>query len=108
MKKRLRKKLHKKEFAEFGFPIWFRFTPGLTEEESDRFIDQFIDELIGANGLLFGGGGNGNEWNGVVAVAGRGSGHEEHRELVGAWFGSQSAVAVHRVGDLQDVWYGFV
>src|SRR5438132_13115934 len=107
MRKRLRKKLHQGEFAEYGFSIWFRFNQELTEEESDRLMDRFLDELIEANRLQFGGGGNGKEWDGVVALAGRGSAREEHRQLVSDWLESQSAIAEFRIGDLQDVWYGF-
>ena len=107
MRKRLRKKLHRKEFAEYGFSIWLRFNKGLAEQESDRFIDRFLAELIEANGLQFGGGGNRNEWEGVVAKAGRGSASEAHRQLVRDWLGSRSAIAEYQIGELQDVWYGF-
>ena len=107
MKKRLRKKLRRGEFAEYGFSIWFRFDRGLAEQEWDRLIDRFLDELIEANGLQFGGGSSGNEWDGVVALAVRGSASEGHRQLVGGWLESQSAIAEFRIGDLQDVWYGF-
>jgi uncharacterized protein YggL (DUF469 family) len=107
MRKRLRKKLHKKEFTQYGFSIWLRFKIGFSEEESDRLMDRFLDELIEANGLQFGGGGNGHEWEGVVAVAGRGSAKQTHRQLVSDWLGSQPAIVEFQIGDLQDVWYGF-
>src|SRR5207244_12648965 len=81
MKKRLRKKLRKGEFAEYGFSIWFRFDTVLAEEESDLLMDRFLDELIEANRLQFGGGGDGKEWDGGVGLAGRGSAGEEHRQL---------------------------
>ncbi len=108
MRKRLRKKLHKGEFAEYGFSIWFRFHQGLAEAESSELIDRFLDELIETNGLQFGGGGNEMEWDGVVAMAGRGSTSEEHRQMLGGWLGKQSAIAEYRIGHLQDVWYGFL
>ena len=42
MKKRLRKKLHKGEFKEIGFPINCAFKEGLDEADFDKFIDDFI------------------------------------------------------------------
>jgi uncharacterized protein YggL (DUF469 family) len=70
------------------FPSGSALAMDLLKDESDRFMDRFLDELIEANGLQFGGGTSGNEWDGIAAVAGRGSAREEHRQLVRDWLGS--------------------
>lgn len=104
MRKRLRKKLHKNEFQEMGFEVQFRMPSDLTESDFDDLIDLFIEEAIEANGLSFGGGG-GDEWSGFVALDGRGSTTDEHREKVGQWLESRPQILEWHVGPFVDAWY---
>ena len=57
MKKRLRKKLHKGEFQEFGFNLEFDLKE-TNDEDFDKFLDDFIRDAIEGNGLECGGGGH--------------------------------------------------
>ncbi len=104
MKKRVRKKLHLKEFAEYGFLVSFRFRDGVADREVDRFVDDFID-LLETNQLQFGGGGD-REWEGFICLAGRGSATDQHRELVADWFKTRPLLSNSNVGELRDAWYG--
>ncbi|MDI6794914.1 MAG: YggL family protein [bacterium] len=106
MRKRLRKKLHKGEFQEMGFEVQFRMTPVLTDQDFDAFIDLFIEEAIEANGLSFGGGGSRDDWSGFVALDGRGSITDEHRDKVEQWFENQPQILLDwHVGPFVDAWY---
>ena len=71
MKKRLRKKLHRGEFQEFGFCVSFDLVPGLAVEERNQVLDEFID-MIEKHGLQFGGGGR-DTWEGFVGLHSRGT-----------------------------------
>jgi uncharacterized protein YggL (DUF469 family) len=48
MRKRLRRKKHLGEFRQFGFSVACRFRKGLSREEFDRFVDDFIADAIEA------------------------------------------------------------
>lgn len=58
MKKRLRKKLKKGEFKEFGFHIKIIIDPNLNKVKIDDVTWDFIINAIEANDLMFGGGGD--------------------------------------------------
>jgi uncharacterized protein len=104
MKKRLRKKLYVGEFKEMGFYVRFRLAENLSEEDLNAFLDQFLNEVIEAHGLYFGGGGH-REWQGFVGLNRRGSATEEHRNQVDSWLGSHPQVQDRELSDLRDVWY---
>lgn len=104
MKKRLRKKLHVREFKEMGFSVRFRIAEEVDEGGMSTLIDVFLSE-VETNGLGFGGGGN-HEWEGFIAMMERGSTTEEHRTLVGNWLSANPNVVEHEVGPLEDAWYG--
>lgn len=104
MKKRLRKKLHKGEFKEMGFYVRFRLPQDIGEEDLDNFLDQFFKEALESRGLGFGGSGY-HEWDGFVAVDGRGSVTEEQRQEVENWFRNHPRVLEYEVSDLRDAWY---
>ena len=87
VKKRLRKKKRVGEFQEFGFGAGFRFSDQLSMETRNNLLNRFIEDAIEGNGLQFGGGGDGNEWNGFITVnRSRGSTLERHRQAVENWF----------------------
>jgi uncharacterized protein YggL (DUF469 family) len=58
MKKRLRKKLHIKEFAEYGIEFEMIVTSPIKEEAFNSLIEQFIENFVERNGLFCGGGWN--------------------------------------------------
>lgn len=104
MKKRLRKKLCKGEYKEMGFYVRFSLAEDMSEADLEAFLDLFFTEALESRGLGFGGGGN-HEWEGFVAVDGRGSVSEEQRQEVESWLANQPRVRSHEVSDLRDAWY---
>lgn len=43
--RRLRKKMHIDEFQELGFSVAWRFPEGTSEEQIDKTVDDFINEV---------------------------------------------------------------
>jgi hypothetical protein len=105
MKKRIRKRLHKGEFQEFGFRVLVKMKEGLTSEAREAFLDEFILQAIEAKGLLFGGGTDERELSGFVTQADRGSATDAHRRGVGAWLQNRLEVIEVEIGNLVDAWY---
>ena len=58
MKKRLRKKLHIKDFAEYGIEFDMIVTSAITEKAFDSLMEQFVVDFVEKNGLFCGGGWN--------------------------------------------------
>jgi uncharacterized protein len=106
MRKRLRKKLRKGEFKEFGCEVHFSLNPELDDPERESFIDAFLIEAMEARGLGFGGGGE-LDWSGYVSLLGRrGSVSESDRASIDRWLRARPEVVAHEVGPLTDAWYG--
>lgn len=106
LKKRLRKKYHVGEFQELGFEIFTKLKFKLSENEFDKFVDDFIEE-IGANKLLFGGGGR-EAWEGFITSAKRfSSPTEEQRNKIGQWLKNRAEVEDVKIGELKDGWHGW-
>jgi uncharacterized protein YggL (DUF469 family) len=107
MRKRLRKKKRIGEFHEFGFKAGFRFSDQLTNSARNNLLNRFIEDAIEKNGLQYGGGGDGNEWNGFVVLnKPRGSTHERHRQEIENWFINEAEVKEYYLTDMFDAWYG--
>ena len=103
MKKRLRKKLGLGEFREEGFEVRFRFSEDLSPEGRNQLLDDFLDQAIVDNGLLFVGGGD-TTWEGFVAVEEEGGTVTgEQRERVAAWLAGQTGILDAVVGPLMEV-----
>lgn len=101
--KRFRKKFHRGEFKEFGFALSFDFE--LNNKDRNDLLDKFIHEAIEANGLVFGGGGGNNTWEGFVTLdADRGSVSEIQREKVIGWLSKNSMIRQYEVSFLRDAW----
>ena len=90
--RRLRKKLCVDEFQELE---------GLSEEDADKFVDEFLRDGIDGNGLGYVGG----EDYGFVCLAKRGSVNEEQRAAVEAWLKGRDELEKFELSPLQDVWY---
>lgn len=44
--RRLRKKMHIDEFQELGFSVAWRFPEGTSEEQIDKTVDDFINDVM--------------------------------------------------------------
>ncbi|MGI9277091.1 MAG: 50S ribosome-binding protein YggL [Endozoicomonas sp.] len=101
--KRLRKKLYLEEFKVLGFEIDLKFVDSASEEDLDKFFDEFLKKAIEANDLVFGGGGTKEGFSGFIVPAGRyDSSTEEHRKLVSDWLGKSDLLESHETGELID------
>ena len=58
MKKRLRKKLHIKEFAEYGIEFEMIVTSPIKEEVFNSMMEQFVENFVERNEFVCGGGWN--------------------------------------------------
>lgn len=99
--RRLRKKLCVDEFQELGFELFITYREDLDEAAEDAFMQQFLQQAIEGNGLMF----IGCDEFGMVCLGKRGSVSEEQRAQVEAWLQSRSELASYRVGALADAWY---
>ena len=107
MKKRLRKKLHLREFTEYGVQADIKVLSDLTEEKFDRLIwEGFVEEFVEGNDLYCGGAWSssnktgdffietGMEFRKAEAIAGKlkewfeakGLRHELKTEIRNAWY----------------------
>jgi uncharacterized protein YggL (DUF469 family) len=106
MKRRLRKKRFRGEFAVFGFACRFRLQPPLTAEEADRFGDEFMAHME-KHDLAFSGGCGTAEWNGIIRHRNpRCSATQAHREVISAWLHPRPNVRQAKIGRLTDLNYG--
>jgi len=104
MRKRLRKKLRRREFRELGFTLGFHIPSIWTDDSRDQFIYSFLDNCVEPLGLGFLGSGQ-YEWTGFLRMLDRGSVTAGHREAVIEWLRSHDAITAVRAGPLIDAWY---
>ncbi|MTW09294.1 DUF469 family protein [Pseudoduganella eburnea] len=105
-----KRQLKKKYLGEFK-ELCFLFDAKLTNPlgtDWETFVDRFLAEVIEANGLAFGGGGDGKEFSGFVGAYKRyGKVEDSHRTLVREWLEKQSQLTDVNVGELRDAWHGW-
>jgi uncharacterized protein len=102
MKRRLRKKKHLGEFAEWGRQLVIMRN---RKDGFDEFLDTFIEEAIELNRCYCGGGGKENKLD-VVVELGRHSDEPNARlKRITAWLDSRSDVESWRVGEEFDIWH---
>ena len=106
MRKRLRKKLHLREFTQLAFLAKARVNPSLSEAAHDALLDRFILEAIERNDLHCGGGSGPEEWDLIVCANGRRSSSEADRQRVRAWLEGQGDLSSIFIGPLADAWNG--
>lgn len=105
MRKRLRKKLRRGEFAELGFEVAIQLHEELDEPSFNRFLDDLID-LVERYNLGIGGGGGPKRVSYIVGVLrGRGSVAPEQRDAVLEWLEGRGEVERVEASDLFDLWY---
>ena len=103
MRKRLRKKKHLGEFAEWGIPIAIRRN---RKEDFDRFLDDFIGQAVEGNDCYFGGGGNEDRLEGVIELGKKSNNPEDRMKKVIEWIEAREDVKKYAAGKLTDLWYG--
>lgn len=107
LKRRLRKKYHLGEFQELGFELFTALKPDLSEEDFDKFLDDFIEE-IERNKLTFGGGGNKEKWEGFVTSEKKyNSPTEDQKVNLEKWLKNRVEVKEVKMGEFRDVWNGW-
>ncbi|MFI0488305.1 MAG: YggL family protein [Yersinia sp. (in: enterobacteria)] len=101
--RRLRKKMHIDEFQELGFSVQWAFPDGTGVDVIDKTVDQFIDEVIEANGLAFDGSGY-LQWEGLICLQQIGHCTDDHRALVTKWLDARELKNVE-TSELFDIWW---
>jgi uncharacterized protein YggL (DUF469 family) len=102
MKKRLRKKKHYSEFAEWGRQMIIIRNQ---KDEFDEFLDAFILEAIEGNGCYCGGGGKEDKLDVVVELGCRIDDIASKLKRITAWLDSRPDVKHYRIGELFDIWH---
>lgn len=102
MKKRLRKKLKKGEFREFGREVTVRMAEGA---DADSFVDSFIS-MIETEGLVCGGGGNDEGWTLVLELGN--TTREEKWAKVRSWLAARTDIADWNASPEFDLWHGML
>jgi len=69
-------------------------------------MDDCIEQAIEAQGIYFGGGGQGERFRGVIEVGRRGDPIEARVRHARAWLDARTDVAQYAVGPLVDLWHG--
>ncbi|HAE40775.1 MAG TPA: hypothetical protein DCG57_19395 [Candidatus Riflebacteria bacterium] len=103
MKKRLRKKKHVEEFAEWGRQIVIHRN---CSEKFDEFLDAFIEEAIEANTCYCGGGGCKDELDAIVELGRRSQGSDNRLQKIVAWLEARTDVESWQIGEEFDLWHG--
>ena len=104
--RRLRKKLYVDEFQILGF----EFSCNLdlkTDDDFDRFLDEFL-ELVEQRNLCTASGGGNDAFSGLIMSDDRyGSATKEDQLAIETWLKSKSFVSNVKIGELVDAMYGF-
>ena len=103
MKKRLRKKKHRGEFAEWGRQLVIARN---RKDEFDGFLDAFIKEAVEANGCFCGGGGKEDKLDIVIELGRRSDDPEARLERITTWLDARPDVQSCKIGEEFDIWHG--
>lgn len=102
MKKRLRKKLHRDEFTEWGRRVIITRN---RKDEFDEFLDAFI-EIIEANGCVCGGGGSEDNLDMVVELGRTSDNSDARMKNITSWLEVRPDVESWKVTAEFDLWDG--
>lgn len=100
--RRLRKKCTSTN-SRIRFSVAWRFPEGTSEEQIDKTVDDFINEVIEPNKLAFDGSGY-LAWEGLICMQEIGKCTEEHQAIVRKWLEERKLDEV-RTSELFDVWW---
>ena len=102
MKKRLRKKKHRGEFAEWGSQLLIMRN---RKDGFDEFLDAFIEEAIEANGCYCGGGGKEDKLDVIVELGRMADDPEGRLRKITDWLDERLDVIEYRTGPMFDLWH---
>jgi len=102
MKKRLRKKHHLAEFAEWGRQI---FVQRNRKDGFDEFLYEFVRDAVNANGCQCAGGGSEDQLDVVVELGRLADDPDAKLGRITAWLEARPDVESWQVGELFDLWY---
>ena len=102
MKKRLRKKKHRGEFAEWGRQL---VATRNTKQDADAFQDAFILEAIENNGCYCGGALSDDKVDVIVELGKMSEDPEAKFSKVTAWLDARPDIERWRAGPLFDLWH---
>jgi uncharacterized protein YggL (DUF469 family) len=103
MKKRLRKKHHQGEYAEWGHQLLITRN---RKEGFDEFLDAFFEEAIEANECQCGGAGMEDKLDVVVELGRLVDDPPGRLRKITAWLDGRPDVQEYKTGPLFDLWYG--
>jgi len=103
MKKRLRKKKHRGEFAQ-----WSRQLIVIRNRKDgfDEFLDAFIEEAVEANKCYCGGGGKEDKLDVVVELGRRSDDPDARFNRITSWLDTRPDVKEWKTGQEFDIWNG--
>ena len=90
---------HLGEFKEFGVELEMTLR---ADVDFDAFLDAFLRDAVEANGLLFGGGGQGSRLGGFLEL-GRLDACQANLTAVVAWLAAEKRIESFVVGEPVDV-----
>lgn len=105
MKKRLRRKLHKKEFKKIGFDFRICFPPIFDHEKQFEMIDN-IYWLIEQHGFIAGGACYEDCCDGFMSVSSWRINADEQKEKLQSALLSLPEITSVKFGENTDAWYG--
>jgi len=103
MKRRLRKKKHLREFAQYGRQMIITRN---RKDGFDEFLDAFIEEAIEANACYCGGGGKEDKLDVIVGLGVRSENPDAKLTRITTWLGVRPDVKSWKVGQEFDLWHG--
>jgi uncharacterized protein YggL (DUF469 family) len=102
MKKRLRKKLHRGEFTQFGFSLHLAYESGLSLERYEAAFDTVIGVIESLNLQVMGGGRDTDFWGFISRY--KGTCTDQDRESLAAALQALPCVVSVRTDPLEDAW----
>lgn len=105
MKKRLRKKKHYGEFAEYGRQL---IITRVRKDGIDDFIDSFLEDAIEANSCFYAGCVNDVRLDFIVELGTRSDYPESKINKIKTWLKSRPDVLSWTISQEFDLWYGDV
>lgn len=103
MKKRLRKKRHYGEFTEWGRQLLITRN---REDGFDEFLDNFIEEVVEANGCFCGGGGKDDKLNVIVELGRTSNDTAAKMKKIAEWLDARPDVLRWKMSEEFDLWHG--